>query len=238
MQRYIEKITSDVQITTGITYAILPGYDKKHTPTTLCMDIYEPANDTETGRRALIFVHGGGFTGGTRDTGYPHVMCDVLAKYGYVCFTIDYRLFPDDIRPPYPDCAAITAQDIETARQYILSRAEEFAIDPNNISVAGGSAGAMAAVDACRIYPAYKAFVSLWGTYEGAQVPEKYPPTFLIHGTADQSIPYAYCTAFYARLQERGIPCELFTLKDASHTAIHCLPDYEEPMIRFMNSVM
>ena len=165
-------------------------------------------------------------------------MCDVLAKYGYVCFTIDYRLFQKEIRPSYPECAPIAALDIETARQFIVSKADEFGIDPANISIGGGSAGAMGAIDACRMYPAYKAFVCLWGTYKGAQVPEKYPPTILIHGTADKSVPYAYCEAFYAGLQERGIPCELVTLQDAPHTAISRLPEYEEPMIRFMNAVM
>ena len=238
LQRYAEKIFSEVKITRDILYATLPGYDEDHTPTELLLDVYEPDNDMEENRRAMIFVHGGGFIGGTRNSGYPSIMCDTLAQYGYVCFNIDYRLFIKESRPSYAECAPYTALDIEAARQFIVSRADEFGIDPTNISIGGGSAGAMASIDACKIYPDYKSFICLWGTYVDAQVSKKYVPTFLVHGTGDQIVPYEYSRAFLARLESRGIACELLTLPDAPHTAIKWLPDYEEPMIRFMNSVM
>ena len=142
MIRYLEKITDEVNVTTGFTYAVLPGYDAAHTETTLMLDVYAPADDTEKNRRAVLFVHGGGFVTGTRDKGYPPVICTLLAKHGYVCFSIDYRLYPSGKeRGTYYDAAPKVAKELDLARKWILERADEFGIDPTKLIISGGSAG-------------------------------------------------------------------------------------------------
>ena len=147
MTRYLEKITDDVKVTTALTYATLPGYDADHTETPLMLDVYEPANDTEKNRRAVLFVHGGGFVNGTRNQGYPPVICTLLAKRGYVCFSIDYRLFPSGKeRGTYNDAAPKAAKDVDLARKWIFERADEFGIDTTKFAISGGSAGGMASI--------------------------------------------------------------------------------------------
>ena len=236
MARYTEKLFDAVRVEKDILFATFPGLDGKHTPTDLYMDVYMPEEDTEENRRAILLVHGGGFVGGDRRQGYIVTLGNLLAQYGYVCFSLEYRMFNKGERPKYPTAAPYAAMDIEYARQYIAENADRFRIDPAKMAICGGSAGGMGSLEACRIHTAYTAFVCLWGTYENAMVPSIYPPTILIHGTADQSVSYAFSEAFYAKLQEKGIPTELIPLEDAPHTAIKWLGEFEERMIRFLDT--
>jgi len=234
MKRYTEKLFASAEIERGIVFAHVPGYDTAHTPTDLHMDVYTPAGDTEGGRRAMILVHGGGFLGGDRTQNYIVILGNLLAQYGYVCFAVDYRLFEKNNRPSYATSAPYAAMDIDAARQYIAGNAERFGIDPEKIYICGGSAGGMGSVEACRLWPEYRAFVCLWGAYADIRVPEKYPPTILIHGTADKSVPFPLGEEFHARLRERGIRTEMIPLADAPHTCINRLPEFEEKMIAFL----
>lgn len=48
-------------------------------------------------------------------------------------------------------------------------------------------------------------------------VTPEYPPTLLIHGTADTDVPYADSAMMAERLEEQGVPHELVTLEGAGH---------------------
>jgi alpha-L-fucosidase 2 len=48
-------------------------------------------------------------------------------------------------------------------------------------------------------------------------VSKQSPPCLLIHGTADESVPYSQSEIFQARLQDLRIPCELITIPAAGH---------------------
>ncbi len=236
MGRYTEKIFEKVSVERDIPFAELPAYDFTHAPTVLHMDVYMPEGDAEENRRSVILVHGGGFLNGDKQQGYIVILGNLLAQYGYVCFAVDYRLFRKEDRPKYPTAAPYAAMDLERARQFIVGNAGRFRIDPEKMAISGGSAGGMGSLEACRIHPDYTAFVCLWGTYENALPSGKYPPTILIHGTADKSVSYAFSEAFCGKLQEKGIPTELVPLEDAPHTAINRLPEFEEKMIRFLDT--
>lgn len=234
MIRYLDKITDEVKVTTALTYAVLPGYDAAHTETPLMLDVYEPAGDTEKKRHPILFVHGGGFVTGTRDKGYPPVICTLLAKRGYVCFSIDYRLYPSGKeRGPHADAAPKVAKDLDLARKWILERADEFGIDPAKLAISGGSAGGMASIEACKLHN-YSAFACLWGTNDGATLCEGFPPTILIHGTADQLVAYKYCETFYAKLKENNVTCQFVTLPDAPHTPMSKLSEFAPLMVEFL----
>jgi len=43
------------------------------------------------------------------------------------------------------------------------------------------------------------------------------PPCLLIHGTVDESVPYAQSVNYRRRLRELGVPCELITIPGGSH---------------------
>jgi acetyl esterase/lipase len=94
------------------------------------MDIIRP-NDGAT-HPAVLFVHGGGFRGGSRK-GYLQ-QCVRLAQQGYVTATADYRLAPKD---PFP--AAV--YDVKAAVRYLRANAAKLSLDPQKICATGGSAG-------------------------------------------------------------------------------------------------
>ena len=235
MPRYTEKLFSEVSVQENILYATAPGYDQAHTETPLCLDVYSPAGDTKKNRRAIIFVHGGGFIKCDKQQSYIVTLCTVMAQYGYVCFSPDYRLFPVDHRPSLQEAACSTVQDVEAVRCFIQAHAEEYGIDPEEIAIGGGSAGGMATLEACKVYPCYFAYINLWGAYLNAAPADIYPPTLVIHGTADKLVPVEQGRAFFARLQEKGIPSQLVILQDAPHTAIQWLPEYEDTMVKFLD---
>ena len=49
-----------------------------------------PKAESKTARPVIVWVHGGGWSGGHRDSGLPRLA--PLAAQGYVCATIEYRL--------------------------------------------------------------------------------------------------------------------------------------------------
>jgi alpha-L-fucosidase 2 len=65
------------------------------------------------------------------------------------------------------------------------------------------------------------------------------PPFFLIHGTADKSVPYDQSPAFREKLRAAGVECELVTIPDAPHalaTWATLAPDYPTRMFAWLRA--
>lgn len=58
------------------------------------LDIYQPDNDAEN-RPVLMFIHGGGFKGGTKTKPEIVEMADYFASRGWVFVSVDYRTASD-----------------------------------------------------------------------------------------------------------------------------------------------
>jgi len=97
----------------------------------LQLDLYSP-KDRSHPRPAILFLHGGGWTGGYRQI--YHYYCTKFAEHGYGVATASYRLAGE---APFP--AAV--EDVKCAVRWLRANAEKLGIDPNRIAVAGGSAG-------------------------------------------------------------------------------------------------
>jgi acetyl esterase len=95
------------------------------------LDIYLPRNYAPQ-RPAIMYIHGGGFTMCSKDTHQGVALA--YANNGYVVFNINYRLAP---KHRYP--AAI--EDVAHAWQWIIHNAAHFGGNPDQIIVAGESAG-------------------------------------------------------------------------------------------------
>ncbi len=122
-------------------------------PIDLFMDIHEPKEDANTDVRPLmILAHGGSFIAGQRTD--LSALCDTIARLGYVCATVDYRLgfffaIPDSI--DMLDVAFKAIGDFKAANRFFLQDADtdnRFRIDTGFIVYGGVSAGAIAAVHA------------------------------------------------------------------------------------------
>ena len=63
------------------------------------------------------------------------------------------------------------------------------------------------------------------------------PPFLLLHGDADQTVPYQTSLNFQAKLRASGVPCELITLPGAPHGLLtweKFQPDYPARMIAWL----
>ncbi len=101
----------------------------------LRLDVHEPATAPvlDERRPALIQVHGGGWVVGFKDR-QGQLLMKRLAKRGWVCFNVDYRLSP---MATFPDHLV----DVKHAIAWVREHADEYGIDPDFIAVTGGSAG-------------------------------------------------------------------------------------------------
>jgi acetyl esterase/lipase len=98
----------------------------------LQLDLYMPKGAHGEALPAIIFVHGGGWRAGYRTNFTPFAIA--MAERGYVAATISYRLSPEERYP-----AAI--HDVKAAIRWLRTNAGKYHVNPNQIAIAGGSAG-------------------------------------------------------------------------------------------------
>lgn len=101
--------------------------------------IWNPAGNTDNASRpAVLWVHGGGFTAGTRDE--QASLARTLADRGYPVVSIDYRLNARDM------WSAETG-DAVCGLSWMHDHAAALGINPDRITIVGGSAGGSLALN-------------------------------------------------------------------------------------------
>jgi alpha-L-fucosidase 2 len=73
------------------------------------------------------------------------------------------------------------------------------------------------------------------------QVKAGLPPFLLLHGTADNRVPFDQSLRMQARLREAGVPCELITIKEGAHgmTGWPALaPDFKDRVVAWLARTM
>jgi acetyl esterase/lipase len=94
------------------------------------LDLYVPAKRAEKPQPLLVWIHGGGWSAGSKDQ-VPYLS---QLRRGYIVASIEYRfsqkaLFPAQI------------QDCQAAIRWLRANARTYNIDPDHIGVGGASAG-------------------------------------------------------------------------------------------------
>lgn len=97
------------------------------------LDLHLPAE----GRNlpVLVWFHGGGLTGGTKDGGMTPKLAERFVREGIAFIAVNYRLSPKATYPAYLD-------DTAAAFAWVKAHAAEHGLDPTRIFVGGHSAGA------------------------------------------------------------------------------------------------
>lgn len=204
-QRYQAVCFGQVQKDT-YTYATKSG-------AALALDLYRPVGDRARNRMMVLYVHGGGFSGGRRDEPAQAAFAEQLSRMGYVVGSMSYRLtmrgksFGCD--QPAPNKIATfqaAVEDIRDATSYLLRNATTLGIDPARIVLAGSSAGAEAVLHAAYwrdrdLLPTspklpldfkYAGVISMAGAIVDTTLisRRRAMPTLLFHGPCDPLIPY------------------------------------------------
>lgn len=194
-------------------------------------------------RPAIVFFHGGGWTGGSPGQFTEHAR--YFASRGMICFQAQYRLLPRKGNDPPTNCI----RDARSAMRWVRSRADTFGINPNRIAAAGGSAGGHLAAtlgtisahdepgEDTAVSPAANAMVLFnpvfdngpggWGT---KRVGNRYaefsplhnissttPPAIVFLGDMDTLIPVRTLESFQSRMQDAGVTCETMIFPGMAH---------------------
>lgn len=111
------------------------------------MDVYLPDASVKGPLPVVVWIHGGGWVGGSKSAARELNICTTLAENGYAAFSIDYKLGAETTETdpakvplstvPWPQ----NIHDCKTAVRFIRKEAARFNIDPERIAVSGGSAG-------------------------------------------------------------------------------------------------
>jgi len=191
----------------------------------LIIDLYQPAN-SEKERPLIVFMHGGGFSGGSPKNPQEVKFAKTAASKGYTVGLISYRLvrkgkengFGCDFEASEKlETFQWAAEDFMDAVKFMKDNAEKFNIDSDKIIVGGSSAGAEAVLNA--IYNPdlmfedsekyadikFSAVMSLAGAIVDVRYlnEEQAIPGIFFHGTDDNLVPYATAAHHYC---ENGKP--------------------------------
>ena len=186
----------------------------------LFMDVYTPENVNDS-TITVVYVFGGGFVSGERNSASSAEYCMKLADCGYIAVAIDYRLGLKGEKnigifnhKPVEKAVHYAAEDAISALSYLVKNANDLKVNPEKIVMVGSSAGAVTVLQTD--YALCNGFLNadilpddfrLAGvaSYAGAifstEGKVKYrnhapAPTMLFHGTADKLVTYKQLRLF------------------------------------------
>jgi len=96
------------------------------------LDLYLPAGGIHPG--LVMYVHGGGYTGGDKANAHSLTLVSFLLLEGYAVASVNYRLSSQAVFPAQ-------IQDIKAAVRWLRANALRYGFDPEKIAAAGDSAG-------------------------------------------------------------------------------------------------
>jgi acetyl esterase/lipase len=230
--RYRDRVFTTVTKTANITYG--SAINQLNQPVALKLDLYQPAGDAVTARPAIVWVHGGGFSSGSKTSAELVDQANEFAKKGYVNVSINYRLAPVNcaaaVTAPCLVAALQAREDAQTAVRFLRSAAATYRIDPTRIAIGGSSAGAITALGVGYIsetpgpgsHPEFSSAVSAVQSLSGVQfntalINAGDAPALLFHGTADPLVPYALAQATVNAAASAGCIAVLRTWDGQGH---------------------
>jgi acetyl esterase/lipase len=225
----------------------------------------------------VLFVHGGAFVSGDPTNQKP--MAAGLNKLGYRVMVMKYRLY---LKGKDFGCKTetseklkairIAVEDIMEATQYLLKHAPSLNLDTTKLFLSGSSAGAEAILNA--VYNPFRhekdstynrffnfRFAGLL-SFAGALLDintiktNLWLPTFLMHGTKDQLVPYhtaahRFCNAtdkgwmmffgsktVFDEARAKKLPVVLYTFENGGHEVANYMFSHFTEMDAFMKAAL
>jgi acetyl esterase/lipase len=115
---------NEYQVIPNVTYLTASGYDSK-------LDVYK-RRDTTAAQPTLVFYHGGGWVGGTKEASVMSIV--PWLEMGWTVVNVEYRMAR--VAP-----APAAVEDATCALRFVVERAKDYGVDASKIVVSGESAG-------------------------------------------------------------------------------------------------
>lgn len=243
--RYLEAVFENTDVQKDIEFGEVINYEGNAEK--LLLDIYSPAGDQEENRPAILWIHGGGFrVGNDKSQKYIVRMAMEFARRGYVCLSINYRVRHN----PKDDKTGTMTQaleDVMTGLNWLKDNSKKLKVDRDQIIVGGGSAGGMIAVNLCFKNERTKekwdkngvvGLVNLWGSpddsWKMSTIDSEDPPTIIVHGTEDQSVPFRNTERLAEELKQAGVKYEVVAIDGAGHTPANHMDEFNKEIANFL----
>lgn len=212
----------------------------------LQMHFYMP-DDTLSKHPCIVYIYGGGFKDNNLNSTLSRQYCEMMSDRGYVVAAIDYRLGLANHKgggvlsliKPLKRSIDIAVEDCYAAVNYLLDKSDEYRIDPTQIILVGSSAGAITSLQAdyelsnrseiASVLPPYFRFagvVSFAGAIFSVNGTPKYSvnppaPTMMLHGTADELVPYGKIKLFRKGMFGSSELIKVFKEKNYPYFMLH-----------------
>jgi carboxylesterase type B len=222
--RYRDPIFNAVTVTNNVTYGSAVNLENQ--TVTLQLDMYQPTGDNVTSRPAIVWVHGGSFSGGNKTSPELVDEATTFSEEGYLNVSIDYRLESPGCSGTFSNCAAAireAAADAQTAVTFLRTNATTYGIDPTRIAIGGSSAGAITALNvgySSSEDPAasVRAAVSLSGAHLGVgTVSAGDAPAIDFHCTTDPLVSYQWAVNTLNAAKAQGLDMFLESWNETCH---------------------
>ena len=208
------------------------------------LDIHLPQTPPPAkGYPCLVWIHGGGFSKGSRTTGY--FAKELLAR-GYAVVALEYHLYlkynhataeekkaypkgeswlwPEQ---PYPNVfrkgVDAAAADAEMALAWLAEHAKDYNLDVDRFALGGSSAGAITSLEVAYVRRKktgvnLRAVLDVCGAVERLET-FRAPAPWLVtgHGDSDRIVNVRYAHALKKRMDELSVPNRVFIMPGVGH---------------------
>lgn len=213
----------------------------------LMLDIHQSSDICDANRPTIFFVHGGGFTGGSRSGGNHLNRAEAAHAKDINYVSISYRLVRDnpvlgpEFQPIYdgfvanntdPNVdldqveAAIAAfEDSLVALSWMQDNANQYCLDMSRLAYWGTSAGAVTVLNVAYSSddfgfsrPDPVVVINYNGSLGNIDHLEFMEAPFMsVHGDQDQTVPYQASVDLAAQADAVDVPYTFYTVVDGSH---------------------
>lgn len=212
----------------------------------LLLDLYQPEANCAANRPTVLFVHGGGFTGGDKVSGNAIFRAEQMNARGFNFVSINYRLDPDDPLPsaeyvavvddviadgfgdpnePRLDAIAAAFEDTVSALNFLRDNEDTYCADTSRVAYWGSSAGAVTVLQIAYGLnqfgidrPEPSVVIDYWGAlFRPSDLEVGEAPFLVIHGTEDNTVDYQNAVAITDRANLVAVSHAFYTVVGAGH---------------------